>query len=35
MSDDVEPSRAAHRAERANHPRFLGRTSGRAPASGR
>ncbi len=32
MSDDVEPSRAAHRAERANRPRFLGRTSGRAPA---
>jgi len=32
MSDDVEPSRAAHRAERANSPRFLGRTSGRAPA---
>jgi len=31
MSDDIEPSRAAHRAERANRPRFLGRTSGRAP----
>ncbi len=33
MSDDIEPSRAAHRAERANRPRFLGRASGRAPVS--
>ncbi len=31
MSDDIEPSRAAHRAERALRPRFLGRASGRAP----
>lgn len=31
MSDDIEPSRASHRAERANRPRFLGRTSGRVP----
>ncbi len=33
MSDDIEPSRAAHRAERALRPRFLGRASGRAPVS--
>ena len=33
MSDDIEPSRAAHRAERAHRPRFLGRASGRAPVS--
>ncbi|EXJ52291.1 phosphate ABC transporter ATP-binding protein [Microbacterium sp. MRS-1] len=31
MSDDIEPSRASHRAERSNRPRFLGRTSGRVP----